>query len=220
VKNPICSASYEHAIELMAGGCPIYHPEALPHYSAAIRQSLRAELLPGYILSRVYEIGLLDTGYVIPLRLATDRSVTIISDWSFESPWKEPFIDWECEPEEIIPKKYYDGYRSPVHSRLMEALHRGCLIRRGRPVDRLLCGRSIQPMGASSYGVRSAELSLTDDLGYTVRLCIDLDLCRLSNSSANRRPVGAAGHRVFSDLIDSRRPSDLARQIEAQIEDE
>lgn len=198
MKNPICAASYERAVELMAVGCPIDYADALP------RQSFRAEQLPGYVRSRVYELGPGDTGYVIALRLGTDRSSgTIIKKWSFEPPWKDPFIDWECAPEEVIPKKYHDEYRSPVNSRLMEALNKSCLIRRGHPIDRLLCGRSIQPIGESSHGVKSAELSLTDDLGNTLRLCIDFDVYRLSNSNAKRLPGGEAGQRLCRHPVES-----------------
>jgi hypothetical protein len=81
MKNPICAAYYERAVELMEACCPIDYPDAPP------RKSFRVEQLPAYVVSRVYAFGPLDTGYVIPLRLRTDRpSGTIISDWDFEPP--------------------------------------------------------------------------------------------------------------------------------------
>jgi hypothetical protein len=190
MKNPICAASYEWAVKLKAAGCPIDYPDTLPRDSAAMRKSFRAEQLPGYVTSRVYALGRLETRYVIALRLGTDRpSGTIIKNWSLESPWQDHVIDWDYEPADIIPKNDQDEYRSLVNSRLMKVLNEGRLIRRGYPVDGLLCGRSFQPIGESSHGVIPAKLSFTDDLENTVPLCIDLNIERLSRSSANRLPV-------------------------------
>jgi hypothetical protein len=190
MKNPICAASYERAVELMAAGCPLDYPDALPH------QSFSAEQLPGYVESRVYKLGPLDAGWVIPLRLRTDRrSGTIISDLDFEPPWKGHAVDWECEPEEIIPKKHLDEYRSLVNSRLMKVLNEGCLIRRGYPVEGLLCGRSYQPIGESYQGFLSAKLSFTDNRGNMVPLCINLSVYTHSCASASQLLSGEAGQR-------------------------
>jgi hypothetical protein len=214
MKNPICAASYEWAVKLKAAGCPIDYLDALP------RHSFRAEQLRGYVTSRVYALGRLETRYVIALRLGTDRpSGTIIKDWRLELPWQDHVIDWDCEPADIIPKKDQDEYRSLVNSRLMKVLNEGRLIRRGSPVDGVLCGRSFQPIGESSHGIIPAKLIFTD-LGNTVRLCIDLDLYRLSDSSANRLPGEGAGQRVCRHLVDSGRRSVFKRQIEALIADE
>jgi len=210
MKNPICGPSYEWAVKLKAAGCPINYLDTLP------RHSFRAEQLPGYVESCVYALGPLDTGYVIPLRLATDRSSgTVITHWSFEPPWQDHVINWEYEPQDIIPEKYQDEYKSLFKSRLMGVLNGDRKIWRGSPVDGVLCGHSFRPMGEPSHGVIPAKLSFTDDLGNTVPLCIDLNIERLSRSSANRLPGGEAGQRLYRHPVDSEGRSDLARQIEA-----
>jgi len=213
MKNPICAASYECAVKLMAAGCPIDYPDALPH------MSFRAEQLPGYVESCVYALGPLDTGYVIPLRFVTDRpSGTIIKNRSFESPWQDHRINWEdYRPEDVIPIKDRDKYKSLINPRLMEVLKGDRRIRRGSPVEGVVCGHSFQPIGESSHGVISVKFSFTDDLENTVPLCIDLNVVTLSHASAKRLPVGRAGRLLRRDLVESERRSVLARPIEALI---
>ena len=215
MKNPICAPSRERAVELMAAGCPIDFPGALP------RNSFRVEPLSGYILGRVYELGPRDTGYAIPLRLTSDRlSGTIITDWSFEPPWHDHFIDWDCGPEDVVPKKDLDEYRSLFKSPLMKLLNGGLRIPWGRPVEALLCGRSYQPIGESFHGFISARLSFKDDLGNTVPLCIDLNVEPLRDASANRLPEKGAGQRAGRRHDYSKHRSDFERQIEAPIAEE
>jgi hypothetical protein len=215
MKNRIYGASYERAVKLEAAGCPIDNLDALP------RHSFRAEKLPGYAASCVYALGPLDTGYVIPLRLATDRpSGTIIRSWIFEPPWPDHVIDWEYDPEDVIPRKDQDVFKSLFKSRLMGVLNEGRKIHNGSTIDGVLCGRSFQPIGECSHGFISAKLSLTDDQGYTVQLPIDLTVYRLSYASANRHSVGGTRERLSRLLAESERRSVLARELEALNEDE
>jgi hypothetical protein len=212
MKNRILGASYERAVELVAAGCPIDYLDALP------RQSFRAEQIAGYVGNRVYAFGPRDTGYVIAIRLGTDRpSGTVIKDWSFELSGPDHFIFWDYKPEDIIPKKYRDDYSGLLKPRLMKVLNEGRKIPRGYPVEGVLCGRSFQPIEESSLGVISAKLSFTDDLGNTIGLCIELDLYRLSRSSANRRPVRKAGGLLSRRHVEFERGPDFARPIEALI---
>lgn len=195
MKNPIFAASYERGVELMAAGCPLDYLDALPH------QSFRAEQLPGYADSRVYELGPCDAGWVIPLVLRTDRpSGTFITGWSFELPWKGHDIHWGYEPEDIIPKKHQDDYKHLFDSRLTGVLNEGRLIRRGYPVEGLLCGRSYKPIGESVHGFISAKLSFTDDLGNLVPLCIDLNAHTHSYSSARHHVDSARRFRLRAFL--------------------
>ncbi len=194
MKNPICAASYERALDLMAAGCPIDYPDSLPH------QSFRAEQLPGYVVSRVFVRGRLDPILVFPLRLITERlSGTIMRDWSLELPWPIPFVDWQCAPGEVIPEKYQDEYKSLFNSPLMEVLNGDRKIRHGHPVDGLLCAISFRPIGDFSHGVIPVKLTFTDDRGNTVPLCIDSKIERLRLSSANRRPVRSEPEPVSSE---------------------
>ena len=192
MKNPFFAASYESGVELMAAGCPLDYPDALPH------QSFRVEQLPGYGDSRVYELGPFDTGWVIPVGLRTDRqSGTIISHVNFEHPWQHHDIDWECEPEDIIPEKDQVDYKHLFKSRLKGGRNQHRLIRCGCPVEGILCGRLVQPIGEYSHGFISAKLSVTDDLGNTVPLSMKLSLFRLRLSSARRFLGEAVPHRLF-----------------------
>jgi hypothetical protein len=189
MKNPFFAASYESGVELMAAGCPLDYPDALP------RQSFRAEQLPGYADSRIYELGPCDAGWVISLRFRTDRpGGTIITSWSFEQQLQNHDIVWGELPEVIIPKYHQDVYKSLVSSRLMKVLNEGHLIRRGHPVEGVLCGHSAEPIGESSSGAISGKLIFTTDRGNTVPLCITLNVYRLRRSSA----IGeAVPHRLF-----------------------
>jgi hypothetical protein len=179
----------------MEAGCPIDYLDALA------QRSFRAEPLPGYITSCVYALGPIDTAYVIAVRLATDRpSGTIVTDWSFEPPWEGHLISWDYEPEDVIPKKDRDVYKSLFKSRLAGVLNERRPIRRGCPVDGVLCGRSFQPIGKSLHSFISAKLSFTDDLGNTVPLCIELNVIK---HNARRLPGGKGRQRLSLDHLDS-----------------
>ncbi len=150
-------------------------------------ESVRAEQLAGYAQSCVYPLGPSQTGYVIPLRLATDRAAgSIIADWSFVPPWEDHIVFWDSAPEDIIPKRLWGSYQKFFESRLMAVLNEHRLLRRGTPVDGLLCGCAYQPIGVSTYGCVSARLVLRDDSGKTVKLRIRLDV---DNYDAGRRPA-------------------------------
>jgi hypothetical protein len=155
---------------------------------------------------------------VIALRLCTDRpSGTVIDHWDFEPPWPDHDMVWDFEPEDIIPKEHQDEYKKLFKSRLMKVLNGGYLIGRGHPVEGLLFGASFQPIAESCHGVISAKLSFTDDLENTVRLPIDLNIERLSRSSANRLPVRRVGGLLRRHPVESERRPVLARPIEALI---
>lgn len=196
MKNPICAPSYERAVELLALDCSLDYLDALPHRSVPMRHSFQAEQLPGYVESRVYALGPLNTGWVIPLRLSTDRpSGTIIRYSGFQPPRKDHVIDWECKPEDIILKKHWDEYSRLVNSPIMKVLNGGCRIRCGYPVEGVLCGRSVRPHGEAFHGFISAELVFTDNRENTVALCINLNVYRHRYSSDNLLLGGVAGRR-------------------------
>lgn len=208
MKRSPFGASRERAVKLMAAGCPIDYPDALVLNSASRRQSFHVEQPLGYGDSRVYKFGGLDAGWVIPLRLRTDRpSGTVIRGWDLELPDENHAINWDCEPEEVIPKKDWEDYQHLFKSRLRRVLE-GHLIRRGSPVEGVLCGRSYQQIEESSPGFLSARLSFTDDLGTTVSLPIQMNVLKLKlklkQSSASRVPGGQARRRLFADLVDLR----------------
>ena len=192
------------------------------HQSAAMCEPFHVELLPGYVVSRVFVRGRLDPIYVFPVRLGTERpSGTVITDWSLELPWPDSSIIWDHLPWDVIPPKYHNEYESLFKSPLMKVLNERRRILCGYPVDGLLCATSFQPIAESCHGIIPAKLSFTDDRGNTVPLSIDLDLYRLRNSSANRLPAsGGAGQRLRTHLVDSGRRSVFAREIEALVLEE
>jgi hypothetical protein len=196
MKNPIFSASDERGMELIAAGCPLDYPEALPSHSAARHKSFRAEQLAGYAESRIYQFPPLQMNYLIGLRLETDRpSGTIISDWSFVPPWPDQLINWDFEARDIIPEGQREAYAGLLESRLMDVLNDRRLLRRGYPVEGLLCGCSYQETPQSGEGFVFGKLTLVDDVGNTVALRIALTVVRPTATRSNTSPT-RAGRRL------------------------
>ena len=130
----IFAASHQRGVELAAAGCPLDSLDALADRSAPARKLFRAKQLTGYAESRVYLFGPLHTGYVIGLRLSTDRpSGTVITEWNVKPPWPGHAICWDYEAPDLIPKRNLGDYTDLLDSRLMgvlnERLSRGAAIR-------------------------------------------------------------------------------------------
>ena len=190
--HKIFAASYQRGVELMAAGCPLDYLDALADRSAPKRKLFRAEQLAGYAESRVYLLGPLQTGYLIGLRLGTDRpSGTVITDWSVEPPWPGHAIFWDYEARDFIPERDLGSYRDLLDSRLMGVLNDRRLLRRGNPVDGLLCGYSYQPVPEFGDRMVSAKLILVDDIGNRVAVGISLAVVRPAAAWSNTRPTRA-----------------------------
>jgi hypothetical protein len=190
--HKIFAASYQRGVELMAAGCPLDYLDALADRSAPKRKLIRAEQLAGYAESRVYLLGPLQTGYLIGLRLGTDRpSGTVITDWSVEPPWPGHAIFWDYEARDFIPERDLGSYRDLLDSRLMGVLNDRRLLRRGNPVDGLLCGYSYQPVPEFGDRMVSAKLILVDDIGNHVALGINLAVVRPAGTSSKAFPTRA-----------------------------
>jgi len=178
------AASYRRGVELVAAGCPLDYLDALRGDSSAGGKSFWAEQLPGYAESRAYVLGASLTGFVIGLRLGTNRgSGTEIAQWNFVPPWPEHHIDWNYKPTDIIPNLDLGSYRDVLHSRLLKILNDRCLLRPGYPVEGLLCGYSNQPISESGEGLKSGKLTLADNKGNEVSLRIDLRIYLSVNTS-------------------------------------
>jgi hypothetical protein len=190
--NRIHAASYERGLRLIAAGCPLDYPDALPGHSAARRKPFRAEQLAGYAESRVYLLGPMQTGYLIALRLGSDRpSGTVITEWRFEPPWENHPISWEYEAADLIPEEHREAYAHLLDSRLMGVLNDGCLLRRGHPVEGLLCGCSYQPIPECGDRSVFAKLTLVDDAGNTAALRIALAVVRRAAIRSDTYPTRA-----------------------------
>jgi hypothetical protein len=195
----VFAASHERGIKLMAAGCPLDYPEALPFHSVARRKPFRARQLDGYVESRVYALGPLVTAYLIGLHLGTDRpSGTVISEWSFVPPWKDHLVSWDYEPLDIIPKGQRGDYKSVLDSPLMGVLNERRLLRRGYPVEGLLCGCSAQPVEEAGDGLVSAQLTFVDDRGNTIALRIALTVIRHAATRSKKSPAPAG--RLFDRM--------------------
>jgi hypothetical protein len=202
----IFAASHERGIELMAAGCPLDYPEVLPGHSTAERKPLRVKQLAGYTESRVYALGPLKTVYLMGLRLETDcPGGTVISKWSFVPPWQDHLVSWDYEPLDIIPKGQQGDYRDLLDTPFMGVLNERRLLRRGYPVEGLLCGCSSQPVPEAGERLVSARLTLVDDRGNTVTLRIALTVIRsaasrLDTSTARaRRIIESRTHKLDSN---------------------
>src|SRR5713101_8136688 len=145
--NSLYAPSYECGRRLVAAGCPLDYLEILPRHLAAFRKRLEIRQLGGYVESRVFALGPINTGYLIGLHLHTDlpRGV-IISDWRFNPPWENHLISWDYDPRDIVPALGRGRYERVVHSRLSAVLNERRLLTRGHPVEGLLCGCAFQPM--------------------------------------------------------------------------
>jgi hypothetical protein len=169
----IFTASRERGMRLMTAGCPLDFPEALRS------SSFRAEQIAGYAESWVFALGPLQTAYLIGLRLGTDSpSGTVISEWNFAPPWPDHRVDWNHEPVDIVPKGLQEAYNSLAGPALRRVLEERRLLRRGFPVEGLLCGRSCQTIPESGGNNVSAQLTFVDDRGHTVALRIALQVIR------------------------------------------
>jgi len=190
--NRTFAASHRRGVELAAAGCPLDSLDALADRSAPERKLFRAEQLAGYAESCVYLFGPLHTGYLIGVRLGTDRpSGTVITDWRVEPPWPDHAICWDYEARDFIPKRDLGGYRDLLDSRLMGVLNDRRKLRRGYPVDGLLCGYSYQAVPESGDRKVSAKLILFDDIGNRVAVGISLAVVRPAAAWSNTRPTRA-----------------------------
>lgn len=130
--------------------------------------------------------------YVIAVGLETDHAGIIIDDWSFEPPWQNQVISWDYAPLDVIPRSELGGYRHLLDSRLMDVLNDRRLLRRGGPVEGLLCGCAFQEVPEfARYAM--GKLTLTDEAGNVVSTRIKLKNIRLPDLSKKRIITGSWG---------------------------
>jgi hypothetical protein len=159
--------------------------------SAAVRGSFWVEQLPGYSETRVYAFGPSLTGWVIGLRLGSNRrSGTVISRWNFVPAWSSHLISWDYEAADVISKLDLGNYRDVLDNKLRQILERRWLLRRGYPIEGLLSGFSNQAVPKSGEAFTSGRLKLTDDDGHIVSVGVDLRVYRTdrNRSSQNVQP--------------------------------
>jgi hypothetical protein len=182
--------SRRRGAKLIAGGCPLDYPEALPQRSVAERNLFRVEQLTGYIQSRLYLFSEVQIGYSIALRLETDRpSGTIITEWNIEPQWPNVAICWDYEPRDFVPKRDRGEYADLLDSPLLGVLNDRRPLRRECPIRGLLCGYSYQSVPEFADRTVYAKLSLTDDIGNVAVAPIKLAVFRPARSASEKRPM-------------------------------
>ena len=189
----------------MAAGCPLDYPDAIANRSERERKLFSATQLAGHAESRAYIFGPTQVGYVIGLRLATERpSGTVITNWSYDPPWEGHFASLEHDLTTVVPVADRAAYEQASDFRLIGILNERHLLRRGRPAQGFLCGYSNQPVPDSCDRSVSARLTLLDDIGNRVVLGIEM--------AAVRIPWGRPN--------DPRHPARAKRRLEVQKNDD
>ena len=185
--------THRRGVDLVAGGCPLDYLGALARHSPP-HKPLRAEQLRGYIESCVYLFGPQQVGYLIGLRIRTDRpSGVVIREWSVEGPWPDHAISWDYESRDVIPRARLGAYEDLLDSRLMQVLNDRYRVRRDHPIEGLLCGYSYQPVPEFRDLTLPAKVILVDDNGNRSAL-------RVKMVVVGRSPVSLA------QASDARRP--------------
>src|SRR5579872_3165273 len=111
MKITTTAPSYSRATALIAAGCPIDFPEDLPGNPRSKARSFYAHQLFDYAESRVFALGAHQSGYVITLRLGTERAAgTVIHNWDFVPPWEQHVVNWDCIPSDVIPPELITRY--------------------------------------------------------------------------------------------------------------
>jgi len=185
----IWDASYARGLRLAKAGCSLPYLDALPGRERFHQRALYVSQLGGYIESYAIDWGD-STGYAIALRVGTDLSRgAIITGRRLVPPWPDHEINWDCDPEGVLPKSKLQDFAEIVESRLPGVMNEGRLLYRGRPVEGLWCGRVWTPIPASSPRDRPAmaEIILVDGSGGRVRAPIQLTICRGRRDASRMR---------------------------------
>jgi hypothetical protein len=193
--RPIWRASYSRGMRLAKAGCALPYLERLPERTHYYQRPLYVEEIGGYAESFAIDEGA-STVYGLALRIGTERrDGAIVTDFRFISPWEDHVISWGYDPEDVVPDSRLASYRNLVKSRLSAVLFERKLLRRGRPVEGLLCGRASTPIPLSALRERPAmaEIILVGDSCECVRSRIHLQIDRSRAQKGRTRDRALAG---------------------------
>ncbi len=102
----------------------------------------------------------------------------------------------DSDPSEFVPATDLGSYRELLDSPLFGILNERRVLRRGTPIQGLLCGYSYQPVPEISGPFASAKLSLKDDVGSQIVLRINMAVVRLYRTESQTRPDPARRTRL------------------------
>ena len=176
--NQIWGASYAEGVRLAGGGCALPYLDALRGKEHFYQRAMYVEEIGGYLESYAIDRGE-STGYAIALRVGTDRARgAIVTCRELVLPWPDHSIDWNYDPEDVLPKGKLNDYGKLLESRLPAVLNERRLLNRGVPVEGLLCGCSFSPIPESFRrdSPAMAKIILVDDSGVRVHSSIQLTI--------------------------------------------
>jgi hypothetical protein len=229
--NRAWSASYARGLRLAKAGCSVPYLNALPGRDRSYLRKLYVSQIGGYIESYAIDWGT-STGYVLALRIGTDYSRAIITSYELIPPWPDHEIDWDYDPEDLLPKSKLQGYAGLLKPRLPSILNERKLLSCGRPVKGLLCGRAWAPIPVSSQRDRPAMAEIIIVGGSGIRVCAPIQLTiytairqkrrtRDSKVSRELEPVTEASETPRARTLQRNQPSPseggLARQTEKSV---
>jgi hypothetical protein len=192
--KPIWKASYPRGIRLAKAGCALPYLNSLPGREHHYQRRLYVSEIGGYLESFAIADGT-STGYALALRIGTERACgAIVTDFRFVLSW-EHLISWDYDPESVVPDYRLHVYRSLMGSPLLAVLNERKFLRRGSPVEGLLCGRASAPIPPSAPrgGPVVASIILADDSGEHVSSHIHLAIDRSSAQKGGMRDTALSG---------------------------
>jgi hypothetical protein len=193
--KPIWKASYSHGIRLAKAGCALPYLERLPDRNQFYQRQLYVCEIGGHFGSLAIDEGA-STVYVLALRVGTERgSGAIVTDFSFVSPWPEHLISWGYDPEDVVPQDRLHLYGRLSVTRLSAVLNERKFLRRGGPIEGLLCGRASGtiPRSAPRETPGMAQINLVDDSGESVSSHIRLTIERSGAQKGGMRDPALTG---------------------------
>ncbi len=141
------------------------------------------------------------TGYVIALRVGTDRARgAIVTSYALDPPWPGHEIQWGYHPDDLLSWCFVPDYSKLFESNLPGVLDQRRLLSRGRPVEGLLCGFAWDPIPAAKLGsgFAMAEIALVEDSGRRARSVVQLKILSSEFNTDVRERIRDR-HRFFDD---------------------
>ena len=142
----IWQASYDRGIRLSKAGCSLPYLHALPGRDSFHQRAIYARQVYGYFESCAINFGKA-TGYVIALRVGTDRPRgAIVTSYDLDPPWPDHEIRWGYDPGDLLSECSVHDYSKLLDSNLPGGLGRAQIT-----VSRTPCGGVVVWLCLGSY---------------------------------------------------------------------